>query len=449
MSKTESIHGTWASRWVFIFAAAGSAVGLGNIWKFPYIVGENGGGAFVLVYLACILMVGVPVMMGEVLIGRRARQSPVNALHELATETGVDTRWSLVGLMGVLAGFLIFSFYSVVAGWVLHYVALSGSGQMVDLGQEQAGDLFNGLLADPSTLFLWHSLFVALVMTVVAGGVINGLERATRLLMPALFALLVVLMGYSSTTGQFGNAWNFLFGFDFGALSWDGVLVALGHAFFTLSLGMGAIMAYGSYMPKKASIGGAVLTIAALDTLVALMSGLVIFPIVFATQMDPGAGPGLMFVTLPVAFSQMPGGQIIGFMFFVLVALAALSSAISLVEPAVAWLVERKGFGRLKSCALIGALVWLLGIGALGSFNFLSDFEPFGKNIFDLLDFVTANLLLPLGGICVALFVGWRLKQSISADELAISNPLLFKVWYALIRFVAPVAIGFIFLQNL
>ena len=307
MKDRQNIHGSWANRWIFILAATGSAVGLGNIWKFPYIAGENGGGAFVLVYLLFILAVGVPIMMAEVLVGRRGRQSPINSMREVAIEANHSPKWALVGWMGALAGFLIFSFYSVVAGWVLAYIAGMGNGDFIGMDGDTAGKAFNDLLADPQTLLIWHSVFVVLVMTVVMGGVNKGLERATRIMMPALFVLLLVLLGYSMTTGAFGQGFDFLFHFDPSELSWDAVLVALGHSFFTLSLGMGAIMAYGSYMPKKASIGSTVLTIAALDTVVALIAGLAIFPIVFANGMDPGAGPGLMFISLPVAFGQMPG----------------------------------------------------------------------------------------------------------------------------------------------
>ncbi|EAR62910.1 sodium-dependent transporter [Neptuniibacter caesariensis] len=449
MQEKKSIHGAWASRWIFILAATGSAVGLGNIWKFPYITGENGGGAFVLVYLFCILLVGVPIMMAEVLIGRRARQSPINAMKEVAIEANHSGNWSLVGWMGVLAGFMIFSFYSVVAGWVLYYIAGMGVGDFASIDGDAAGAKFNSLLADPQTLVIWHTVFVAMVMLVIAGGVKKGLENAVKFLMPALFVLLLVMLGYSMQTEGFSAGWNFLFHFDPSELSWDAVLVALGHAFFTLSLGMGAIMAYGSYMPKKSSIGGSVVTIALMDTLVALIAGLVIFPIVFANGMDPGAGPGLMFVTLPVAFGQMPGGQIFGFVFFLLVGIAAWTSAISLIEPAAAWLVEKFGWHRVPACIALGLLVWSLGIAALGSFNFMSDFTIFGFNTFDFLDFMTANVMLPLGGLFIAIFAGWFITRKMAEDELAISSPLLFNAWYIALRFVSPVAVAIIFILNL
>ncbi|MBM6551616.1 sodium-dependent transporter [Marinomonas ostreistagni] len=449
MQEKKSIHGSWASRWIFILAATGSAVGLGNIWKFPYITGENGGGAFVLVYLLCIALVGIPIMVGEVFIGRRARQSPVNALTDLAQESGQSKKWGLVGLMGMLAGVLIFSFYSIVAGWVLQYIFSTASGALNGISSEAAGALFEGLLADPTTLLMWHTVFTIMVLVVVSAGVNAGLERATRIMMPALFVLLLVLLGYAMSTDGFSAGWHFMFDFDVSKLSWDAVLVALGHSFFTLSLGMGSIMTYGSYMPKRASIGSTVLTIGILDTLVALVAGLAIFPIIFSNGMDPAAGPGLMFISLPVAFGQMAFGQLFGFLFFVLIGVAAWTSAISLMEPTVAFLVERVGMTRKKATLALGTVAWALGILCLGSFNFMSDFTLFGKNTFDFLDYLTANIMLPLGGIFVALFAGWVVKEKFAKDELSFKSEALFKVWKFIVKFIAPVAVTVVFILNL
>ncbi|WP_207064037.1 sodium-dependent transporter [Motiliproteus sp. SC1-56] len=449
MHDQQSVHGSWSSRWVFILAATGSAVGLGNIWKFPYIVGENGGGAFVLVYLACIALVGVPIMMAEVVVGRRARQSPINAMREIAAETGASRHWSLVGWCGALAGFLIFAFYSVVSGWVLAYVFHAANGTFTGAGAEQVGRLFDNLLADPQALTIWHTVFVLLVMGVLARGVNRGLEQAIRVLMPSLFVLLLLLLMYALMTGAFSQGLDFLFSSDWSKLTWNSVLVALGHAFFTLSLGMGAIMVYGSYMPKKSSIAGTAMTVAALDTLVALVAGMAIFPVVFANDLDPGAGPGLMFVTLPVAFGHMAGGQVFGFLFFLMVAIAAWSSAISLMEPALAWLVERFKISRPLAALALAVPGWLLGLGALASFNIGSEWLFLGMTFFDLLDFVTANLMLPLGGLILALFVGWFVKAEISRDELAMKNPAWVTLWRFLLRFVAPAAVLVVFVASL
>lgn len=449
MQDKKSIHGSWASRWVFILAATGSAVGLGNIWKFPYITGENGGGAFVLVYLLCIALVGIPIMLAEVFIGRRARQSPCNALQSLAEESEKTKKWGLIGLMGMLAGVLIFSFYSIVAGWVLQYIVSTANGSLNGITAEQAGETFSALLADPSMLLVWHTVFTIMVVIVVIGGVNAGIERATRIMMPALFVLLFVLFGYGMSTDGFSAGWSFMFDFDFSKLTWDAVLVAVGHSFFTLSLGMGSIMAYGSYMPKRASIGSTVLAIGFLDTLVALVAGLAIFPIIFSNGMDPAAGPGLMFISLPVAFGQMAGGQFFGTLFFILIGVAAWTSAISLLEPTVAFLVERVGMKRSTATLSLGVVVWALGILCLGSFNFMSDVTLFGKNVFDFLDYLTANIMLPLGGILVALFAGWVVKDKFAADELNFSSEGLFKLWLFVIKFIAPVAVAIVFVLNL
>ncbi|MBD5772311.1 sodium-dependent transporter [Marinomonas colpomeniae] len=441
MTNKTSIHGSWASRWIFILAATGSAVGLGNIWKFPYITGENGGGAFVLVYLACILLVGIPIMMAEVFIGRRARKNPIHALTDIAEESGGSKAWGLIGFMGMLSGVLIFSFYSVVGGWVLHYIKVMLTGEMLGVSAEQAGATFDVLLGDPKTLLGWHTLFSIMTISVVAGGINKGIETATRIMMPSLFVLLLILLGYAMSTDGFAQGWDFMFHVDFGQLTWNATLVALGHSFFTLSLGMGTIMAYGSYMTKKASIGKTVLTIGALDTLVALVAGLAIFPIIFSNGLNPGAGPGLMFISLPVAFGQMPLGQLFGSLFFILVGVAAWTSAISLLEPTVAFLIEKFEMKRITASITLGVVVWGLGIACLGSFSFLSDVTLFGKNTFDFLDYITANIMLPLGGILIALFAGWVVKDKFAQDELQLSDSI-YTLWNISMKFTAPIAVA-------
>ena len=440
--QKQSIHGTWGSRWVFILAATGSAVGLGNIWKFPYIAGENGGGAFVLVYLICIAVVGVPIMMGEVLIGRRGRSSPINTMRSLTLEAQASPLWKYVGWMGAIAGLLILSYYSVIAGWAIIYIYRLGSGQFEGADAATVEQSFSGLLADPVMLTALHTMFMLMTMVVVARGVNKGLEAAIRVLMPMLFVLLIILLGYSFSSGSFEEGARFLFDFNFDKLKPESILIALGHAFFTLSLGMGAIMVYGAYMPKKASIGSTILIVAGMDTLVALAAGLAIFPIVFANNMEPGAGPGLLFVTLPIAFGQMPGGIIFGTLFFLLVTFAAWSSSISLIEPMVAWVVEKGVMTRNKASLALGILTWALGMGTVVSFNVAEDVHIFmGKNIFDSLDYLTANIMLPLGGLLVAIFAGWTMKRTIVEKELNMSSYALYALWTITIRLVSPAAV--------
>ncbi|MEA2092998.1 MAG: sodium-dependent transporter [Pseudomonadota bacterium] len=441
-----SIHGQWSSRLAFILAATGSAVGLGNIWKFPYIAGENGGGAFVLVYLVCIAVIGFPIMMAEVMLGRRGRQSPINTMRTLASEERVSPHWQWLGWAGVLAGFLILSYYSVIAGWALAYVFRAGSGLFTGLTADGVQSIYSNLVNDQERLLAWHTIFMVMTIMIVSRGVSRGLEKAVRLLMPALFVLLLVLVGYAWNSGAFQQGLEFLFQPDFSKLSANGVLIAMGHAFFTLSLGMGAIMVYGSYLPDNASIAKTSMAVCLMDTLVALLAGMAIFPIVFANGLEPAAGPGLIFQTLPIAFGHMDGGTFFGMLFFILLVFAAWTSAISLVEPAVAWMVENLGMSRLYASVLAGLATWLAGLLTVFSFNIWSGFTPlFGKTLFDLLDYLTANIMLPLGGLLIAVFAAWKMHQESSIDELAMGDGFRYRVWRVLVRYITPVAVIIVF----
>jgi len=442
-----SIHGQWSSRLAFVLAATGSAVGLGNIWKFPYITGENGGGAFVLVYLACIAIVGIPIMMAEVMIGRRGRESPINTMRALAQEAGSSRYWRFLGWSGVVAGFLILSYYSVIAGWALAYVFRSGTGMFLAANADDISKMFADFVASPERLLAWHTIFMVMTMVVVSRGVRSGLEQAVRFLMPALFLLLIILVGYAMTTGAFMEGVRFLFAADFSKITGTGILIAMGHSFFTLSLGMGAIMIYGSYMPGNISIAQTSIVIALADTVVALLAGMAIFPIVFANGLEPGSGPGLIFQTLPLAFGQMPAGGFFGLLFFILLVFAAWSSAISLIEPAVAWLVENHGFSRVAASVWSGIATWLLGLGTILSFSSWSGFKLFDRTFFDLLDFITANIMLPLGGLFIALFVGWAMARKASTEELAMAFPIAYGLWRFLVRYITPLAVIVVFLK--
>lgn len=436
----------WASRWTFILATAGSAIGLGNIWKFPYMTGVNGGSAFVLVFLACIAVVGIPLLMCEVMLGRRAQRNPVDGMAALAKEAGATTLWRWVGIMGLIAGLLILAFYSVIAGWVLDYVVRAASGDFKGIDGAMAQSQFDAFLAAPLELGLWHSLFIVMTMSVVARGVNSGLERANNILMPALFAILLVLLGYSLAEGDVARSARFMFAPDFSKVTPVVVLSALGHAFFSLSLGMGAVMVYGSYLQRHVSIARTALFVALADTAVGLLVGLAIFALVFANGLEPAAGPGLIFQTLPIAFGKMPGGAFIGTLFFLLVAFAAWTSAISLVEPAISWLTENTRLTRLQAAWMIGLTDWVLGIAVLLSFSAWKDVRLlFGLNIFDTLDKLTTNILLPLGGLLMALFAGWVMKTLHVQEELNITTQP-YRLWRFTIRFVSPLAIIAIFL---
>nr|VFJ54266.1 MAG: neurotransmitter:Na+ symporter, NSS family [Candidatus Kentron sp. DK]VFJ55822.1 MAG: neurotransmitter:Na+ symporter, NSS family [Candidatus Kentron sp. DK] len=443
-------HEHWSSRLGFILAATGSAVGLGNIWKFPYVTGENGGGAFVLVYIACIFLIGLPIMMSEALIGRRGQRSPIHSMAIVAKEEGASSGWQIVGWSGVVAGFIILSFYSVIAGWSLAYIFEAASGAFVDSSAETVSAIFGNLLADPARLLFWHTLFMMMTVFVVASGVRSGIERAVSVLMPAFFLLMLVLVGYAAiATDTFGKGLAFLFSPDFSKLSGETVLVAMGQAFFSLSLGMGVMLAYGSYLPKNISIGRSAFIICVADTLVALIAGLAIFPLVFAHGLEAGAGPGLVFQTLPLAFGQMGGGVLFGTLFFILLVVAGWTSSISILEPTVQWMEERFGVSRMITALLAGVAAWLLGIVTVLSFNLWAEFTLWGKTPFDLLDYLTSNIMLPLGGLLFALFAGWIMTRNATRDELDMDDYLGYKLWRFLVRYIAPVGIGLIMLHSL
>lgn len=445
-----SIHGQWTTRTVFILAATGSAVGLGNIWKFPYITGENGGGTFVIVYLLCIGLIGLPIMIAEIMLGRRGKQSPINTMMTLARDEHRSHAWAWLGWMGVVAGFLILSYYSVIAGWAMSYIFRTAGGMFLGVTSDGVNSIFTELVSDPERLMAWHTLFMVLTMMVVARGVKNGIEKAVTFLMPLLLGLLVLIVIYAMTTGYFMDGVRFLF--TIGTIDGKGILIAMGHAFFTLSLGMGAIMVYGSYLSNQHSIVQASIIIALADTVVALLAGLAIFPIVFANGLEPGAGPGLIFQTLPIAFGHMQGGTLVGVVFFTLLVFAAWTSAISLIEPAVAYLVENKGFNRIYASVWIGFFTWFVGLGTVFSFNLWKDKTltiPYlvdNLTFFDTLDYLTANIMLPLGGLFIAIFAAWVMHEKSTRDELA-TYPVIYNAWRVLVRYITPIAVIVVFLN--
>ncbi len=439
-AKRTSLHGHWSSRMAFILAVTGSAVGLGNIWKFPYIAGQNGGGAFVLVYLICVVVIGMPVMMSEILIGRRGRRNPISTMELLGREEGSSSRWRIVGGMGVVAGILILSYYSVIAGWTLAYVVKSAAGDFVGASAESISAQFGGFVGDWRLVMLCHTVFMSLTIFVVLRGVERGLEQAVRFMVPALLLLMLVLLGYSINSGYFDEGLAFMFTPDFDRLTWGSVLAALGQAFFTLSIGMGAIMAYGAYLPEETSITGASAAVVTADTSIAILAGLTIFPLVFANNLDPADGPGLVFDTLPLAFGQMAGGVFFSTIFFVLLSFAAWTSAIGLMEPAVAWIVERFNKTRAQAAVVVGLLIWFIGIGSVLSFNVLAETQFLAGTIFDNVDYLTSNIMLPLGGLLIVIFTGWVMCRNSTSDELG-SHGTWFRTWRILARFVAPIGI--------
>jgi len=429
-------------------AAIGAAVGLGNIWKFPYTAGVSGGGAFVLIYVAAVVTIAVPIVMAELLIGRRARRSPVNSFRRLAEQSGASRAWQVAGWLGVVAAFLILSFYSVIAGWAIAYVPKLASGAFSGADAALTADRFSHLLASPWELLLWHTVFMALTVFIIARGVQNGIESAVKFLMPTLFCMLLLMVAYAAVAGDFDTGLRFMFAVDFSKVDGGVVLSAVGQAFFSVSVAMGLLITYGAYLPETVDIPRAALIIAMADTLVAVLAGLAIFPLVFGNSLDPAEGPGLIFVTLPIAFGNMPAGSIFGTLFFVLLVFAALTSSIALLEPAVSWAEEHSKIKRSVSATVTGVLVWITGLLSLFSFNLLRDFKPLelgplaGKTLFDLLDYFTSNLMLPVGGILISLFAGWALGSDLTRKELGMGDGPMFKAWQFLVRFVVPLALA-------
>ncbi|RCK46114.1 Na+-dependent transporter [Thalassospira profundimaris] len=436
----------WGSRLGFILAAAGSAVGLGNIWKFPYMAGENGGGAFLIIYLALVFTIGISVMLAEFVIGRMSEKNAIGAFAKL--KGGL---WPVVGFFGVAAAFIILSFYSVVAGWTISYMIKSLSGALAIEDPAALGNIFGDFISDPVSPLIYHAIFMALTVLVVLAGVGSGIERASKILMPALFALLIILIIRSVTLpgGEEGVA--FLLAPDFSKVTWNTVSDALSQAFFSLSLGMGAMITYGSYLSKKENIASSAGWVTLLDTAVAVMAGLLILPAVFAFGFDPSAGPGLTFITLPAVFAHMPMGSVFAFMFFLLLAIAALTSAVSILEVVVAYFVDDRGVSRKTAAIVIGVIIFALGIPSSLSLGVMSDVTFFGKSFFDLMDFISSNLLLPIGGLFISLFVGWVIWGK-AKEEIAAHNgivPAWISAWGLIVKFVAPVAIAFILLKGL
>lgn len=431
----------WASRLGFILAAAGSAIGLGNIWKFPYITGQNGGGAFVLVYLVCIAIVGLPIMMAELMIGRHTRRDAVGAFIKLE---GKRSFWLLTGWISVTAAFIICSYYSVVAGWTLDYIYRSLTDSFSGQSAEEINGMFSGLIANGPRQLLWHFVFICLCLGIVIGGIQKGIERWNKILMPLLFALMALLLINGLLSKGAFNGIMFMFRPDFAKLTPGSVLEAMGHSFFTLSLGMAAMITYGSYLNRQENLLAASLKVVILDTVIALMAGVAIFSVVFSVNMQPAAGPGLVFKTIPVVFSKLPGGQFLAIAFFLLLAFAALTSNISLLEAQVAYLIDERGWSRKRASSVLAGLAFVVGIPTALSYNSLSEWKVVGNLVFfDAADLLASNYLLPLSGLMTAIYVGWFWSGKEEKQQLLAGGAgWVYPVWHLLIRYVSPLAVA-------
>ena len=439
----------WGSRLGFILAASGSAVGLGNIWKYPHMAGENGGGAFTIVYLICILIVGLPIVIAEFVLGRKTQLSPVGAFEKISPKSN----WKWVGMLGVASAFVILSFYGVVGGWTLKYTLISLTGGFTKLAgnPDMSGSLFNSFITGSLAPVIWQIIFMAFTIFVIVQGVKGGIEKWTKIMMPAILVILIVLMIRGLTLPNGMQALDFLFKPKFEDLTASSIVLALGHSFFTLSLGMGTMITYGSYLRRDQNLLSSALWVILLDTLIAMMAGVAIFATVFAMGADPGAGPGLIFVVLPTIFPKIAGGAVWGTLFFFLLFMAALTSAISILEVITAYFIDEKGWARKKATIIFGSVITVVGAFcslSMGSFNITSFLD---MSFFDIMDYLSAKYMLPIGGMLTAVFVLYRWGISNFIAEMVVGmdnqnvNPVFVRVLFA----VSATVVGFILLNEI
>lgn len=446
MPLTEGALGGWQSRTTFVLALSASAVGLGNFWRFAYLLGDNGGAPFLLTYLACLLLVAVPVLIAEIIIGSRGRGSPPVALRWSAKYSGRGRGWMLVGVLACITGIFVLSYYAVIGGWALAYADSMRRGVFAAASAMEAGSVLQDFLADPGAMAHWHLVFLGIVMAVLALGIQRGLAVLVWLAVPTLLVLIGVLLAFALEQGDTAAAKAFLFSFQALDFTPESVLLALGHAFYTLSVGVGIGITYGAYAPQRIPIARSVLAVAVFDTAIALAAGIAIFPIVFANNIEPSMGPGLLFVSVPYAFGNLGGGDLFGTLFFLMVAVAALGSAVALLEPAVGALIQYLRVGRSTAVVIAGTVTWLLGLAVIRS---LAGGGDDSLDWFGLLEGLTSQLLLPLGALLVAVFVGWRMDRQLLQEELARESGLLFVVWRFVLRYVAAPAIIVVLVTNL
>ncbi len=441
--------GGWKSRTTFVLALSSSAVGLGNLWRFSYLTGEHGGAPFVVSYLLCLFLIAVPILIAEVVIGTHGRGSPTVAIRWAADRSLLSRNWMALGVLACLTGLLILSYYAVVAGWGMAYAGYMASGVFAAASALSVGEHFDNFLASPRELVYWQSLFLLMTVLVVSMGVRRGLGLLVWIAVPTLMVLLGVLVVFGVENGDVKAAQEFLFSVKLIDFSAQSVLVALGHAFYTLGVGVGAGITYGAYAPERIPLGRSVMAVAVFDTLISLAAGLAIFPIVFANNIEPSMGPGLLFVSVPYAFGNIMQGELFGTLFFALVVVAALGSAVALMEPIIRMLMQHLRWRRLPAVGLVAGVVWLLGLGSALSFNIWQNDHWFGNwNFFEVLDVITADLLLPLVSLFTAILVGWCMRAEIVKMELYREADLFFVLWRFLLRYAAPAAIIIILLAS-
>jgi len=441
--------GRWSTNFAFYLVSVGAAVGLGSIWRFPYLTGANGGSAFVFIFILACLAIATPLLVAEFIIGRRSRRSPPEAAGEVAVGFGRSRSWNAIGILGTLAALLIMSYYTVIAGWVLAYTWKCASGGLTGLTRPAVIQHFHAFLSSPLQVGAWHLAFVVLIGSISARGVNRGIELANKIRAPGLLILLLILVAYALTTGDVIRGLTFAFAPDFRKVSATVVLAAIGQAFFATGVGMAMMIAYGAYVPVGASLVRAALAISGSIILVSLLATLMIFPLVYQYGLNPAQGADLVFTVLPTAFAEMPAGRIVGTLFFLLLVLAAITPSLATMEPIIAWLEERWGLSRSQASFVAAASVWVLGIGSVMSFNAWDHWYPLAwiarfrnMTVFDVLDFISSNVLLPVGALLTCILIGWRLPRSVSDVELPEETAGARRILLLLLRYVCPLAIG-------
>ena len=440
----------WSSQLSFILAATGAAVGLGNIWKFPYEVANNGGSAFVITYILLLLCLGLPILIAEIALGKLGRASPLTTIQKLAAYTGASKAWGCLGALSIATLILVLSFYSVVAGWSIIYLIHSIQGTLINVDAQTINDIWSGVIASPTQMIIYHAIFMALTMSVIIKGVNKGLERANKIMMPLLFLCLLVLVAFAIQSPGFSKGWHYLLAFKYEDVTITTIVNALGQTCFSLAIGAGAMLVYGSYVKDGTNLGSTAFIIAIINMVVAILIGIAMFPIIFSYNLTPTGGPGLIFQILPVAFSHMPMGSIFSSIFFLLILFAAWTSSISMAEPVVIMLIEKTRYNRLTASIITGLITWVLGIASALSFNIWSSFQIFGDwNIFTCITNLTTNVMLPCGILGYTIFAGWKLQKEFMIKAICFKSETFTTIWHFLLKYIAPFAVAIILLKQL
>lgn len=444
----KQIHQNWSSKLAFLLATTGAAVGLGNLWGFPFLAGENGGAAFIIIYISCVVLIGVPIITAEIAMGRMSHLSPIGTVREIIKTQGASKGWKVIGFLSLAVPFVGLAFYSVVAGYAIDYLIKALGDAFLGITSTRSGQMFGALEGDATRTILMQGVVILLTAFIVGAGLRRGIERTVKVMMPGLFVILLIMAGYGYFAADFAGAVQFLFTPDFSAVSTKTVMIALGQAFFSVGVGVGFMITYGAYLPGEAKIPRLAGAIAGIDTLVAILAGLAIFPIVFASGLSPAEGPGLVFITMPVAFGAMPFGQVLGILFFLLLFVAAFTSTLGMLEPIVSYMEEKWQKSRFVLAFSAALAIWAVGLMPALSGSLLSDVRLLGfipaladRDVFSSFFFITFVIMIPLNAFLIALFAGWVIKPSFFKKELAFKSDFMFQTWRLLLKFIAPLAV--------